>query len=78
MRQTEHAKADILFDGATITAVGPDLSTPAADGRTILRSAELPTVGGLFLGRYPALILAPTETPRRVAQRCFILLPISH
>jgi len=41
MRQTEHAKADILFDGATITAVGPDLSTPAADGRTILRSAEL-------------------------------------
>ena len=42
---TEHAKADILIEGATITAVGPDLSAPAADGRTIWRSVGLPTGG---------------------------------
>jgi 5-methylthioadenosine/S-adenosylhomocysteine deaminase len=27
---TEHAKADILIEGATIAAIGPDLSAPGS------------------------------------------------
>ena len=36
---TEHARADMLIE------VVPDLSAPAADGRTIWRSVGLPTGG---------------------------------
>ena len=42
---TEHTKADILIEGATITAVGPDLLAP---GAAVIDAAGLIAMPGLI------------------------------
>ena len=46
---TEYAKADILIEDGTITAVGPDLGTPDAD---VIDAAGLIAMPGLINGHF--------------------------
>ena len=47
---TEHAKADILVEGATITAIGTDLS---ASGEAVIDATGLIAMPGLINGALP-------------------------
>jgi 5-methylthioadenosine/S-adenosylhomocysteine deaminase len=46
---TEHAKADILVEGATVTAIGQRLSAPGAD---VIDAAGLIAMPGLINGHF--------------------------
>lgn len=51
-RDSEHDRADILVDGTTISAIGPNLTVPAGDAARVIDGAGMLAMPGLINGHF--------------------------